>query len=190
MSIRPAAAARSVAPGVGDLVRMAAEQNPFLPRAVVLERTIVSERIGLLVGDAPDGMTMLYLWTHEDPGGLPWLVHLARWRSDYPAWRSAHGLPPCARPLRVIVAVPGTIIGVRDAVRLLIGSIAVVPYRCVDIEGNLVLGWDAVSLTEDQSGGDRVVEQAVVRTIDGVWSSSSDTLTPEEWAFFAPLKNR
>jgi hypothetical protein len=170
---------------------MAAEQNPFIPCAALLQRTIVSERIGLLVGDAPDGMTMLYLWTHEDPGGLPWLTQFARWRSDYPAWRSAHGLAPCIRPLRVIVAVPGMVSGLRDAVRLLIGSVAVVTYHCVDVEGKLLLGWDASSLTDQaQGGGDRVAEQAVVPAVDVVRSGSPETLTPEERAFFQPLKNR
>jgi hypothetical protein len=171
---------------------MAAEQNPFIPRAAVLERTLVSERVGLLVGDAPDGMTMLYLWTHEDPGLLPWLIQFARWRNDYPAWRSAHGLPPCGRPLRVITAVPGMVSGWRDAVRLVIGSVAVVPYHCVDVEGKIVLGWDTTSLAHRAHGGsDCVAEPAtMVPAVDVVRSSAPATLTPEEWAFFQPLMNR
>jgi hypothetical protein len=181
---------RCVMPGVGDFVRMAAEQNPFIPRTAVLERTIVSERIGLLVGDTPDGMSMLYLWTVEDPGCLSWLIQLAKWRNDYPAWRAARGLPPCGRPIRVIVAVPGVLGGMRDAVRLLIGSVAVVPYHVVDVEGKPILGWDTASLTHHAQGGrDHVADEAIVPAVDGVRSRRSETLTPDEWAFFQPLKN-
>jgi hypothetical protein len=170
---------------------MAAEQNPFFPRAAVLQRTIVSDRIGLLIGDATDGMTMLYLWTDEDSGCLPWLIHFARWRRDYPDWRLAHGMPPSTRPLRVIVAVPGIVSGLREAVRLLIDSVEAAAYRCVDVEGKFVLNWDATSLTHCvQDGSDRGAEQAMVPAVDGARSSSSETLTPEEWAFFQPIKNR
>jgi hypothetical protein len=177
-------------PDVGDLMRVAAEQNPFIPCSAVIERTVVAERIGLLVGDAPDGMTLVYVWAHEDPGCLTWLIHLARWRESYPAWRSAHGLPPCARPLRVIVAVPGGLNGLRDAVRGLVGSVAVVRYQCLDLDGTVVLGWETDKLTGHEERGDRIAERAPEPALDVIRSSAPEMLTSDEWAFFQPLKNR
>jgi hypothetical protein len=177
-------------PDVGDLVRVAAERNPFIPCAAIIERTVVAEGIGLLVGDGPDGMTLVYVWAHEDPGCLTWLIHLARWRDCYPAWRSAHGLPPCARPLRVIVAVPGVVNGLRDAIRLLVGSVAVVRYQCLDLDGMTVLGWETDKTSGYEERGGRIAERATEPTLDVVRSGSQELLTPAEWAFFQPLKYR
>ncbi len=171
-------------------MRVAAEQNPFIPCAAVIERTVVAERIGLLVGDAPDGMTLVYVWAQEDPGCLTWLIHLARWRDCYPSWRSAHGLPPCARPLRVIVAVPGVVNGLRDAIRLLVGSVAVVRYQCLDLDGTVVLGWETATTSGYEERDDRIAERPQGPALDVVRSSSPDSLTPDEWAFFQPLKTR
>jgi hypothetical protein len=179
-----------VVPDVGDLMRVAVPQNPFIPCAAVIERTVVSEHIGLLVGDAPEGMTLVYLWAHEDPECLTWLIHLARWRESYPAWRSAHGLPSCARPLRVIVAVPGGLSGLRDAVRVLVGSVAVARYQCLDLDGTMVLGWETDKTSGYEEQGDRIAEREPEPARDVVRSRTSEILTPDEWAFFQPLKNR
>jgi hypothetical protein len=135
-------------------------------------------------------MTLLYVWTHEDPGGLAWLNQLARWTAGYPAWRSAHGLPPCAQPLQVIVAVPGSANGVRDAIRLLVGSVAVVAYQCIEIDGELVLGWETGTVTRREDTSDRVAGRATEQATNSARSTAPDTLTPEEWAYFQPLKNR
>jgi hypothetical protein len=67
----------------------------------------------------------------------------------------------------------------------------VVPYRCVDVEGKLILGWDTTSLAHHTQGSsDRVAERAMGQAVDDVRVSAPETLTPEEWAFFQPLKNR
>lgn len=179
-----------VVPDVGVLMRAAAEQNPFIPRAAVIERTVVAERIGLLVGNAPDGMTLVYLWAHEDPGCLTWLIHLARWKDSYTAWRAAHGLPPCVHPLRVVVAVPGGLYGLRDAVRALVGSVVVVRYQCLDLDGTMILGWETDQTSGSDQRGDRLADLVLEPAGHVVRSHVPEPLTPDEWAFFQPLKNR
>jgi len=181
--------ARRVEPAVGNLMRVVAERNPFLPLAAVVERAIISERIGLLVGDAPDGMTLLYVWTHEDPGCLTWLINLAQWQDAYPAWRSAHGLPPCSLSLRVIVAAPSVVTGLRDALRLLVGSVGVVSYQCLDLDGKLVLGWESDTVSGRNERGERVAEPVAEPFCHVVGADSPDGLTPDERAFFQQLKN-
>ncbi|MFZ5862589.1 MAG: hypothetical protein ACOYXR_07115 [Nitrospirota bacterium] len=182
--------ARQVEPPVGDLMRVAAAYNPFIPRESVVERTIVSERIGLLIGDAPEGTILLYLWTEEDPGGLMWLVHLARWKSSYPAWRSAHGLPACSRGVRIIVAVPGVVTGLRDAVRLLGDSVTVVRYQCLDVDGSVVVGWESDTVAQRPQREDLTVAPVAHPRRETSRSTVHEALTPDEWAFFQPLKSR
>ncbi|HET8760603.1 MAG TPA: hypothetical protein VFN94_06025 [Nitrospiria bacterium] len=161
---------------------LAAAHNPVIRPEAVIERTVVGDGVGLLVGEEEGRTTLLYLWWQERPDFLAWMAHVARWTSLSPTWRKAQGLKASDVPIRVILAVPSVSEGLRDAVTLLSPSVTVLRYRWEARGGACALRWDEDSATVCSPAGDRVGGA----TPAGIFSSASadEALTPEERDFF------
>jgi hypothetical protein len=129
-------------PDLGDLIRLAVAENPFLPREAVLDRVVVTDRVGLLVGDSSATITLLYLWTHTIDDVSPWMAHAGQWLERYAIWRKAHGLAPSSEAVRMVLAAPGLGEGARSALRLVSCRVTPVRYSYLELSGKAVLAWE------------------------------------------------
>jgi hypothetical protein len=159
---------------------LAAAHNPFLSREEIVDREVVTDRIGLLVAGRASVATLLYLWTHGIDDVSPWMAHAAQWLDRYPIWRKAHDLAPSAAPVRVVLAVPGIGPSVRSALRLVSCPMTLSRYVYGEFGGKTVLAWDTETRGQSLEGTVPVGRQPVV----GGGISNPEGLTPEEVAFF------
>lgn len=165
---------------VGELVSLAALENPFTEREEVVGRELVSDRIGLIVAEQGGVATLLYLWTHAIEDLSPWMAHASQWLLLYPVWRRAQGLAPSAAPVRVVLAAPDIGPAARLALRLVSCRVTTSRYAVVDLGGRSSLGWEMESgetVDGENLAADRRLEGSVQRDL-------GDELTPEELAFF------
>jgi hypothetical protein len=146
-----------------------------------LERVVVTDRIGLLVGGNRSMVTLLYLWTHPIDDVSPWMAHVSRWLERYPIWRNAHDLGSSSESARIVLAAPGLEDGVRGALRLVVCPVTFVRYCCLELTGKTVLGWER-DVTPGAIGTPANAPTTYHRA--GLEASSSDALTSEELAFF------
>jgi hypothetical protein len=161
-----------------DLLRLAEGANPFIACSAVLDRQVVTNDMGLLIGGSTDQPICLFLSVTPLHDLGPWISHAARWIDLYPAWRRLHGLSPSALPVNVVLASPGVGEGVRLAVRLITLPVVLAcftglgygPSRCLCWEG-----WEEGGATQAQSGPiPRVRGETGVRA----------AISAEELAFF------
>lgn len=183
MSLVPSPTVRLAGtPDVGDLIRLAAKDNPLLREGPILGREIVTDRLGLIMAGGASGATLLYLWTQPIEDVSPWMAHAAQWLDRYPIWRKAHGLVPSAEPVRMVLAAPDVGDRARSALRLLLCPVTLTRYASVELGGQVVLAWEpafeGVGRGPDQSG---VGSQPGG---EGEQTSSIENLTMEELAFF------
>ncbi len=179
---RPTVLRLSVGPDLGDVMRLAAAENPFLPQEEVLDRVVLTDRIGLLVGGNTSMVTLLYLWTRTIDDVLPWMTHASQWLERYPIWRKAHGLALSSEPVRMVLAAPGLGDGVRSALRLISGHVTPVRYSYLAFAGRAVLGWESENeapVPVADGSAPATHPRASLET-----ASIADALTPEELAFF------
>lgn len=169
-------------PDLGDLIHLAAHDNPFLRQDQVLEREIVTDRMGLLVISGADGETLLYVWTQPIEDISSWLAHAAHWLDRYPLWRKAHGLTPSIEPVRMVLAAPDIGDRTRSALRLISCRVALARYAYAELGGQAALAWEtgldaAGSESAQPPGNDQQAgERAKTRV--------TEDLTMEELAFF------
>lgn len=183
MSLPPPSTLRLAGPrNVGDLMRLAAADNPFLSGQDILAREVVTDRIGLLVAGRSSAATLLYLWTNAIDDVSPWMAHVAQWFERYPDWRKAHGLAQSAAPVRVILASPGMGSSVRSALRLVSCPVTVSRYVYGELGGRQVLGWETETATNGQAP-EVTIHSGPHPGMLGKPSDPGD-LTPEEVAFF------
>ncbi len=147
-----------------------------------MERVVVTDRIGLLVGGNPSMITLLYLWTLPIDDVSPWMAHVSRWLERYPIWRKAHDLGSSSESARIVLAAPGLEDGVRGALRLVICQVTFVRYCYLELAGKTVLGWErdvAPGMIGTPGNTSTMTSHRA-----GLQASSSDALTSEELAFF------
>lgn len=164
-------------PDVGDLLCLASRDNPFLRQDQVLDREVITARIGLLVGNGTAGATLLYVWTQPVEDLSSWMAHAAQWLDRYPIWRKAHEMGSSVAPIRMILASPDVGERVRSALRLVSCHVTLARYVYVEIGGQAALGWDLGPDPERSTTANRHV---------GEREKAPDTedLTMEELAFF------
>ena len=125
-----------------DLLGLACASNPFIAADAIVDRQLVTEQMGLLVGrestifrhaggDA-DRITCLYLSVRPLADLSPWMAHAARWLGLYPAWRRLHGRPASGAPPNVILAGPDFGDDVKRGLSLLALPVRLVRYACVE----------------------------------------------------------
>jgi hypothetical protein len=169
-------------PDVGDLIRLASRDNPFLRQDQVLDREVLADRIGLLVGSGPAGATLLYVWTQPVEEMSSWMAHAAQWLDRYPIWQKAHGLHPSVAPVRVVLASPDVGERARSALRLVSCHVTLARYVYVEIGGQAALGWDlgpepGKKASEEPTTANQHVGEREKASI-------TEDLTMEELAFF------
>lgn len=117
-----------------DLLGLACASNPFMAADTIVDRQLVTEQIGLLVGGDADRITCLYLSVRPLADLSPWLAHAARWLGLYPAWRRLHGRPASGAPPDVVLAGPEFGDDVKRGLSLLALPVKLVRYACVECE--------------------------------------------------------
>lgn len=169
-------------PDVGDLLRLVAADNPFLAHEEILDRVVITDRIGLLIGGRSDAATLLYVWTRTIEDVSPWIAHAAQWLEQYPIWRKAYGLVSSDAPVRMVLAAPGIEERLRNALGLVARPVTLTRYVCVELGGEAVLGWES----GPEPGGNVIAGTALAgqRPTPPHRTAVSDDLTPEELAFF------
>lgn len=172
----------SVPSDIGEVLRLAADTNPFFATQDIRERTVLNEHLGLLIGCRASDVILLYLWTRPIDDLLPWMAHAARWLDRASAWRNAHGCAPSAAPARIVLAAPEIGDDVRHALRLLTSPVMTVRYVRVELGGRPELGWGGASAESSPFGCEE--SHAAIREQGPVQRSGDDELTPEEVAFF------
>ncbi len=160
----------------------AAHDNPFLRQGQVLEREIVTDRMGLLVIGGAEGETLLYVWTQPIEDISPWLAHAAQWVDRHPLWRRAHGLTPSIEPVRMVLAAPDIGDRIRSALRLISCRVVLARYVYAELGGRAALAWEtgldaAGRASEQPPNHDRQVGE-------GAKTRVTEDLTMEELAFF------
>ena len=138
-----------------DLLRLAEGANPFIAGSAVLDRQIVTNDMGLLIGGSPDQPTCLFLSVTALHDLGPWIPQAARWIELYPTWRRLHGLSPSALPVKMVLAGPGVGEGVRAVVRLLTLPVVLACFTGFGYGQSRGLcweGWEEGSDTQPQSG--------------------------------------
>lgn len=134
---------RMIPPGdVVDMLAAAAACNPFIAPSEILERRIVAEDIGLVIGGREGRPTLLYVWSAAIADLGPWMAHYASWVGWFPQWRRLHRLEPSAGPPRIILAAPDTAESVRAGLALLASPPEVVRYVSVMCGRSSTLCWD------------------------------------------------
>lgn len=169
-------------PDVGDLICLASRDNPFLRQDQILDREVITDRIGLLVGNGPAGMTLLYVWTQPIEEMSSWMAHAAQWLDRYPIWRKAHGLGPSVAPVRMVLASPDVGERARSALRLVSCHVTLTRYVYVEIGGQEALGWDL--RPEPGKKGSEGSTTASQYVGEREKASTIEDLTMEELAFF------
>ena len=185
--MRPLSDFRVVVPtSVGDLMRLAALNNPFFAREDVVAREVISDRIGLLVAERGATTTMLYLWTHPIDDLSPWMAHASNWFEHYADWRRANELSQTSPSVRVMLASPGVEPKVRGALRLVSCPVTWTRYVYGEVGGRALLGWETTTDTTGfipvpgKAGNSAPEEKDLVSP----QLSAPDELSPEEVAFF------
>ncbi len=117
-----------------DLLGLACASNPFMAADTIVDRQLVTEQIGLLVGGDADRITCLYLSVRPLADLSPWMAHAARWLGLYPAWRRLHGRPALGAPPEVVLAGPDFGDDVKRGLSLLALPVRLVRYACVECE--------------------------------------------------------
>jgi hypothetical protein len=175
-------------PDIGALLCLCATANPFITREAIVERTVVDDGIGLLVGAAPPSSTLLYLVRDHRADFLPWLTHVSRWVALYPAWLAAHGRTGPPPPVRIVLAGPQVSDGLRDAVALISCPVLVAGYRVGTRGGEPFLEWEQGAVLDGADGEHRADRS---QTVEESWQVPSDeALTSEEWEFFRRFASR
>jgi hypothetical protein len=169
-------------PDVGDLLRLASRDNPFLRQDQVLNRDVLTDRIGLLVGNGPAGVTLLYVWTQPIEEMSSWMAHAAQWLDRYPIWRKAHELNPSVTPVRMVLASPDVGERVRSALRLVSCHVTLTRYVYVEIGGQAALGWDLGAEPGKKGSEEQTTTSQHVGEPEK--TSITEDLTMEELAFF------
>ena len=117
-----------------DLLGLACASNPFIAADTIVDRQLVTEQIGLLVGGDADRITCLYLSVRPLADLSPWMAHAARWLGLYPAWRRLHGRPASGAPPNIVLAGPDFGDDVKRGLSLLALPVRLVRYACVECE--------------------------------------------------------
>jgi len=125
-----------------DLLGLACASNPFMAADTIVDRQLVTEQIGLLVGGDADRITCLYLSVRPLADVSPWMAHAARWLGLYPAWRRLHGRPASGVPPNVVLAGPDFGDDVKRGLSLLALPVRLVRYACVECEHVRDLCWE------------------------------------------------
>jgi hypothetical protein len=125
-----------------DLLGLARASNPFMAADTIVDRQLVTEQIGLLVGGDADRITCLYLSVRPLADLSPWMAHAARWLGLYPAWRRLHGRPASGAPPNVVLAGPDFGDDVKRGLSLLALPVRLVRYACVECEHVRDLYWE------------------------------------------------
>ena len=146
-----------------DLLGLACASNPFIAADTIVDRQLVTEQIGLLVGGDADRITCLYLSVRPLADLSPWMAHAARWLGLYPAWRRLHGRPASGVPPNVVLAGPDFGDDVKRGLSLLARPVRLVRYACVECEHVRDLCWatgdsdgvtdSGIRLDRDATGG-------------------------------------
>ena len=117
-----------------DLLGLACASNPFIAADTIVDRQLVTEQIGLLIGGGADRITCLYLSIRPLADLSPWMAHAAWWLGLYPAWRRLHGWPASDVPPDVVLAGPDFGDDVKRGLSLLALPVRLVRYACVECE--------------------------------------------------------
>jgi hypothetical protein len=125
-----------------DLLGLACASNPFIAADTIVDRQLVTEQIGLLVGGDADRITCLYLSVRPLADLSPWMAHAARWLGLYPAWRRLHGRPASGAPPNIVLAGPDFGDDVKRGLSLLALPVRLVRYTCVECEHAMDLCWE------------------------------------------------
>jgi len=125
-----------------ELLGLACASNPFMAADTIVDRQLVTEQIGLLVGGDADRITCLYLSVRPLADLSPWMAHAARWLGLYPAWRRLYGRPALGAPPNVVLAGPDFGDDVKQGLSLLALPVRLVRYACVECEHVRDLCWE------------------------------------------------
>lgn len=125
-----------------ELLVLAAGANPFIAASAILDRQVVTDDIGLLVGGSPNQPTCLFLWVTPLRDLWPWMAHAARWLGLYPSWRRLHGLSPSAMPVKMVLAGPDVGDEARVAVSLIALPVILARYTCLGYGPSRRLCWE------------------------------------------------
>ncbi|MEO5657523.1 MAG: hypothetical protein ABIO65_13310, partial [Nitrospiria bacterium] len=158
----------------------AAACNPFISPSEILERHIVAQDIGLVIGGRDGRPTLLYVWSAVIADLGPWMAHYASWIGVSPQWRRLHRLEPSEGPSpRVILAAPDMAGSARAGHVLLAAPPEVVRYVSVMCGRSATLCWD------DRETGLRSPTPSLQPDDQPRPSSASlEVLSGEELAFF------
>lgn len=162
-----------------DLVCLAVISNPYMAASTIVDRQVVSEQIGLLVGGAAEPLTCLYLWVAPVEDLSPWMAHAVRWLRRYPQWRRVHGLVADGTPPRLVLAGPEFGEAVRPSLGFLNAKADLVRYTCVEFQQVRSLCWEETALQSAITG-----EVAADSKSLGHRREHASILSPEEIAFF------
>lgn len=127
---------------VVEVLAAAADNNPFIPTSEILDRHIVTDDIGALIGGRRGQSTALYVWSASVMDLGPFLAHAASWMRRYARWRMLHGLAPFDSPPRLVLATPAIDEGVRSGLALLTPTPIVIRYSLVSCGRSTTLCWD------------------------------------------------
>jgi len=171
---------------VGELMRLALMNNPFLAREDIVDREVISGRIGLLVAERSATTTLLYLWTHPIDDLSPWMEHVSGWFERYADWRTAYELDPPSATVRAILASPAVEPKVRRALNLVSCPVTLTRYVYGELGGGALLGWETTADTTGSIGlpanpGNRYPRAGLNVSQR---SPDPDELSPQEVAFF------
>ena len=171
-----------------DLLGLACASNPFIAADTIVDRQLVTEQIGLLVGADADRITCLYLSVRPLADLSPWMAHAARWLGLYPAWRRLHGRPASGVPPNVVLAGPDFGDDVKRGLSLLARPVRLVRYACVECEHVRDLCWatgDSDGVTDSGIRLDRDATDGIRQRIEAPHPREPRTdLSAEETEFF------
>jgi hypothetical protein len=161
-----------------DLLTLAEGSNPFIAVSAILDRSVVTDDIGLLVGGSPDQPTCLFLWVTPLRDLGPWMAHAARWLGLYPRWRRLQGLSPSVAPVKMVLA--GAEVGeeARLAVSLLAHPVVLARYICLGYGQSRSLCWDGWEEETDVKSQNALIPRAHGDT------GAVAAMSAEEMAFF------
>lgn len=174
----PAGLHRFVRPAdIVEVLMAAASGNPFIPPSDILDRHILTDDIGVLIGGRRGRSTALYVWSASVMDLGPFLAHAASWLRRYPRWRTLHGLDAFESPPRLVLAAPSIDGSVQSAVSLVAPTPTIVRYSLVSCGRSTNVCWD---------GHDETVARELVagKSQDPASVRQAAALDPEEIEFF------